>query len=223
VRHHLGPDVNGRDWLETRVEGALRELAETPHPASRERRAPHVLARLEAQAAALVATGALTPDQDPTPALRRLLAARGLAEDRGHGPFEARPQWEAILDAPPPDPPRLLGVLPVVWHAPVLPRGALWVSALEAWSDRAVVSLSAVGAHGLWRLVHRLDVWLTDDAATTYERRGVETGTVDATRLAMRAEFAPAIAPHATEVVLAVRCRARSARRVVTLGAAGER
>lgn len=199
--------------MDRQVDSVLRQLAQV-HPSSGELRA-RLVRIVQAQADALIATGALAADDDPMPPLRHLLASRGLLaagpEQSAHPP----PQWVQILDAATQAPPRLLAVVPVLWNPPVLRRGVLWVSAIELWSDGLSVTWTAAGAHGLWHLGERLHMDVVGDDGTSYEDAGAELGSAGATRIAGRRNFAPAIASPVSEVIAILTCGSRSARRVI--------
>jgi hypothetical protein len=199
--------------MDGQVESVLRQVARV-HPSSRELRA-RLVRIVQAQADALVATGALAADDDPLPPLRQLLASRGLLAADPEQSAPPPPQWVQILDAAPQAPPRLLAVVPVLWNPPVLRRGALWVSAVELWSDGLTVTWTAAGAHGLWHLAEHLRMEVVDGDGTSYEYAGAELGSAGATRVAGRRDFAPAIPSHVSELIATATCGSRSARRVI--------
>lgn len=211
--------IDAASWLAQQVEEALRRHAD--NPAASEGRMTFVLDRLEAQAAALLATGALDPAANPVPAFRDLLANRGLAPiGTSDGP-DPPERWLAILDHPQPPPPRLLAVAPVLWNPQVLSRAELWVTTLEIWSDHTRVTWAAVGSHGSWHEVARATFAMSDNRGTAYARAGSGMGrqsqeppTVDGYTI-----FQPAPYAAATSITLTVTRGRRYTHREIVLPA----
>jgi hypothetical protein len=211
--------IDAASWLAQQVEEALRVLAD--NPAIPDGLRPGLLDRLEAQAAALLATGALDPAANPVPALRDLLADRGQAA-AGTSDGPAPPErWLAILDHPTP-PPRLVAVAPVLWNPQVLSHAELWVTALEIWSDHTRVTWSVVGSHGAWHDVARSAFALTDNRGTAYALAGSGMGSHshDPPTVDGYTTFHPALPSAATSITLTVTRGRRYTHRDVALPAA---
>jgi hypothetical protein len=211
--------IDAASWLAQQVEEALRR--HTDNPAVSEGSLPIVLDRLEAQAAALLATGALDPAANPVPAFRDLLANRGLAPTGTSDGPDPPERWLAILDQPQPPPPRLLAVAPVLWNPQVLSRAELWITTLETWSDHTRVTWSAVGSHGSWHDVARAAFALSDNRGTAYGLAGSGMGshsqeppTVDGYTI-----FQPAPPAAATSITLTVTRGRRYGHREIVLPA----
>lgn len=205
--------IDAVSWLEGEIEEALREIAgrSSSH-------ASFLLDRLETQAAALLAVGALAPDANPVLEVRGILAERGLASGGAPGVVPARPRWVEIHDNPTPTP-QLLSVVPVGWRPPVLPRGDLWIVALWLWTDHARLTWAAVGSHGAWDRMARTKFVLVDDQGTTYESGEGGRGQWGGRPITVKGYtvFRPSLPAAATSVTLTVRRGRFSTRRGITI------